>query len=92
MTLLENDIERSAAWLRTNLPWTLHLDEVRQAALINMTFNLGAKIDGFVHFLTKLRSEDFEGASAEGLNSHWAQQVGDRAQRLMTQIRTGEWT
>lgn len=90
--LLDNDIERASAWLRTNLPWTLYLDEVRNAALVNMCFNLGpGNLQGFVHFLAKLQAQDWSGASAEMLNSQWAKQVGPRADRLAKQIETGEW-
>ncbi len=90
--LLANDIERALAWLRTHLPWTLELDEIRQAALANMVFNMGGqKLEGFVQFLAKLKAQDFEGAAKEMLNSLWAKQVGDRAERLAEQIRTGQW-
>lgn len=89
--LLDNDIERASAWLRTNLPWSLNLDEVRHAALVNMAFNLGGRLEGFVHFLAKMQAGDYAGAATEGRNSLWAKQVGDRAERIMRQIETGEW-
>ena len=91
INLLGNDIERASAFLRTQLPWTLSLDEVRRAALINMAFNMGGKLMGFAHFLQKLQAGDFVGAAKEMLDSLWAQEVGDRAQRLAKQIETGEW-
>jgi len=89
--LLQYDLDRIRAFVRTHFPWSLNLDEVRLAAFTNMAFNLQGHLDGFVHFLAKMQAGDFEGAAEEGLKSRWAEQVGDRADRLMKQIRTGEW-
>jgi lysozyme len=89
--LLANDIERAAAWVRTNLPWTLALDEVRQAALKNMAFNLGSRLGEFRKFLAHLEAREYEQAAKEMTDSVWATQTGPRAQRLAEQIRSGEW-
>ena len=40
--LLQNDIQRAVTQLKERFPWTLELDEVRFAALINFTFNIGS--------------------------------------------------
>src|SRR5690348_5514883 len=56
LTLLQNDIDRAGAWLRTNLPWTLSLDEIRRAALTNMAFNLGGRLGEFRKFLAHLQA------------------------------------
>jgi lysozyme len=93
MTLLENDIENASAMLRTRLPWTINLDDVRRAALINMTFNMGiGGLLGFRKFLAALEAGDYRAASAEMMDSTWYKQVGDRAHRLSVQIESGEWT
>jgi lysozyme len=89
--LLRNDIDRASAWLRTHFPWTLALDEVRRAALVNMAFNLGGRLEGFVQLLARLEAGDYESAAKEMLDSAWAHQVGPRAVRLAEQIRTGNW-
>ena len=91
LTLLQADIERASRWLRANLPWVSGLDEVRQAAMINMAFNLGSRVYEFAQFLRKLQSGDYESAASEMLDSLWASQVGPRADRLAQQIRTGQW-
>jgi len=91
LTLLETDIDRASAWVRTQLPWSLNLNEARQAALVNMAFNMGERLTTFAQFLRKLQAEDYAGAAAEMLDSLWAKQVGDRAHRLASQIETGEW-
>lgn len=90
--LLRNRIAIAKANLAQKLPWTAALDDVRLAALVNMTFNLG--IEGllkFEHFLAALQAKDWQRAAAEMLNSLWVEQVGDRARRLAEQIKTGVW-
>ncbi|MBV8807963.1 MAG: hypothetical protein JO033_04760 [Acidobacteriaceae bacterium] len=91
MYLLQNRAERTAAWVRTHLPWSLALDDVRLAALNNMAYNIDGKLEQFVQFLAKLKAGDYQGAAEEMLNSLWARQVGARAHRLSEQIRTGVW-
>jgi len=93
MTLLANDIDHASAQLRSKLPWTISLDEVRQAALINMAFNMGiGGLLGFRKFLAALEAGDYKTAAEEMMSSLWYKQVGDRAHRLSVQIETGEWT
>ena len=81
-----------SALLTRNLPWFSGLDTVRQAALINMAYNLGwAHLVGFHNFLSYMQQGDWTNASKEMLNSAWASQVGARAQRLSQQVLTGQW-
>ena len=89
--LLDADIEVAKAFLRTHFPWTLSLDQIRLAALVNMSFNLRGNLEGFHVFLAKLQAGDYQGAAAAGRDSLWHKQTGDRAERLMRQIETGEW-
>jgi lysozyme len=90
--LLVNDIANATARLEETFPWTAGLDEVRRAALLNMTFNMGIRgLSQFQNFLAAMRTGDWESARNEMLNSRWAQQVGARAQRLAIQIETGVW-
>lgn len=90
--LLANDITQARANLAAAIPWTSRLDEIRLAALINMTFNMG--IGGlleFKNFLGLLEKGDYHGAAKEMVNSKWAEQVAARAWRLAVQIESGEW-
>lgn len=90
--LLRSRIADKTAELFQKLPWVAQLDAVRQSALVNMAFNLG--VDGllkFEHFLAALQAKDWQMAAAEMLNSLWHKQVGERADRLAEQIRTGVW-
>lgn len=89
--MLKNDIVKVRAQC-DQLSWFNTMDYPRQAAIMNMCFNLGyAGLLHFTHMLSALQNRDWETAAAEMMNSAWAKQVGDRATRLAQQIRTGEW-
>ena len=92
-TILEDDVAVAYETLTTRLPWVTTLSDARRGAFINLTFNMG--IDGLLGFPKMLRAAqagDWETAAAELLNSRYAKQVGDRAQRLATQLKTDTWT
>lgn len=92
MLLLNNDIAKATEAVRTHIPWANELDEARFGALVNMAFNLG--IGGLLQFkntLAHLKAGRYEDAAREMLKSKWAQQVGPRADRLSTQVKTGVW-
>ena len=90
--LLLHDIEEAERQLAAHFPWTQDLDEVRLAALINFTFNVGIGTVGkFVNAMALLRDGNYDMAADEFLNSRWAKQVGQRAIDVTDQIRTGEW-
>jgi len=92
LALLANDIQNARNHLEQYLPWAGGLDEVREAALVNMCFNMGiGGLMNFRKFLAALQAGDYKTAAAEMLDSLWAQQVGPRAQRLALQIETGFW-
>ncbi len=89
--LLDNDIARVRLEL-ARFHWFTNLDTVRQAAIINMGFNLGlGGLLGFRQMIAALERQDWDGAAAAMLDSRWAEQVGMRAQRLANQVRSGEW-
>lgn len=90
--LLQNDIQRAVGQLKERFPWTLELDEVRFAALINFTFNVGiGTVSKFVNAMALLKGKKYDMAADEFLKSRWAEQVGQRAVDVTEQIRTGEW-
>lgn len=79
------------------IPVWEELDEVRQATVVNMVFNLGA---GFItpksvaywpRFNAALGRKDFLSAAYQMERSKWRKQVGPRADELIFQMRTGEW-
>jgi lysozyme len=89
--LLTNRVERAQTFIHTHFPWAASLDEVRLAVLENMTYNLGGRILQFKNTLALIEQGNYEKASEEMLQSVWAKQVGERAQRLSKQLKTGEW-
>jgi lysozyme len=89
--LLRRKAEEKNLWLAATLPWTSQLDEVRRTVLQNMSYNLGAKLLQFKNTLTLVQAGKYEEASVEMLKSLWAKQVGDRANRLAEQMKTGVW-
>src|SRR3972149_4362675 len=90
--LLSNDIDRKQAELLRRAPWVANLDPVRFGALLAMAFQLGVDgLLGFSNTLAMLKDGDYPGAAAGMLQSRWAGQTPERAQRIAKQIVTGEW-
>ena len=90
--IFQDDLATAERELQADLPWTTSLDDVRYGALVNLTFNLGiAGLEKFRLMLAALIHGDFNEAAAQLLNSAYTDEVGARAQRLATQIRTGVW-
>ncbi|KVH78369.1 lysozyme [Burkholderia ubonensis] len=87
--MYQNDIAETEAWLDRSLPWWQSLDPVRQRVMMNMAFNMQAKLLGFRNFLAAAQRRDWNTAAAEMLDSLWARQVGARATRLAAMMRSG---
>lgn len=88
-----SDIAHARDGCRVHLnPWFDQLDEVRQAVLIAMAFQLG--IHGlleFVQFLGAMRDQRWHAAAGEMLDSKWAKKDSPaRARRAARAIETGE--
>jgi lysozyme len=89
--LLRGDIALVRSEMDKHIPWWRDLDPVRRRVLENMCFNLGwPKLAGFKNTLAAIKAHDWERAAVGMLASLWAQQVGARAQRLATMMRTGK--
>ncbi|MCB0344596.1 MAG: glycoside hydrolase family protein [Bdellovibrionales bacterium] len=68
--------------------WYQNLSDNRRVVLVDMCFNLGlTRLRKFERMFGALRSGDFEAAAVEMLDSHWANQVGERAIRLSEMMR-----
>lgn len=90
--LLNNDIDKREAELLMRAPWMANLDPARFGALLNMAFQMGVDgLLGFENSLALLRAGDYPGAAAGVLQSKWATQTPERAQRISKQIATGVW-
>lgn len=71
-------------------PTWVQLTPARQTVLRDMAFNLGrAGLEEFYRMYQALAREDYALAAVEMLDSRWARQVGQRAQRLARQMETG---
>ena len=89
--ILGEDICSAAADLDHNIPWWRLLDPVRQRVLLNMAFNLGwPKFSQFARLFSAVNQHRWDDAALEMIASRWAVQVGDRAKRLETMMRTGQ--
>lgn len=90
--LVMNRVALKIAELDEHLPWWRTLDDVRQAVLANMCFNLGIlNLLEFKRTLGLIKDGNYDAASEAMLESKWASQVGARAHRLSVMMRTGEW-
>ena len=89
--LLANDIAAEERELLRALPWVANLDEVRQRVLLDMAFNMGVVgLLAFKRTLATIQAGDYQRAAAMMLDSKWAGQVGQRAERLSRMMATGK--
>lgn len=89
--LLDNDLKACENVCQYTFPWFEKLNILRQGIIIEMVFNLG--IIGFLGFKKMIKAlsiQDFAGASQEMIDSRWAKQVGQRANRLSLMMKTGK--
>ena len=89
--LLANDIAAMERELQHALPWVATLDEVRQRVLVDMAFNLGiVGLLAFKRTLGAIAAGQYQQAATMMLDSKWARQVGQRAERLSRMMATGK--
>ena len=85
--LLRNDIERTIAECK-RWGWFDDLDPPRQSVVVQLCFQLGyPRLAGFNRMLFALSRQDYETAAIELLDSRFATQVPERANRLADQMR-----
>lgn len=88
--LVSNDIDRVISSLNHLMPWWQQMTEPRQRVLANMAFNMGMeKLRGFKNALAFMQEGKYNSAADEMLDSVWAKQVGNRANRLAQIMRDG---
>lgn len=86
-TLFENDLDR-AYGIASQYVYFDELDPARQAALMDMAFQLGvAGLAGFKKMHRALAEGNFELAAAEALDSLWANQTPSRAEKIAGILR-----
>ena len=88
--LLVNHLDRITRRLKQEDFYT-SLSLCRKSVLQQMAYQLG--FDGLLKFkkmIASLKGQDYERAAQEMLDSLWAKQTPGRAERLATQMKTGE--
>lgn len=90
--LLSNDITRALQDART-FPFFEQLSEVRQNALVELTFSMGLPtLRQFRRMLAALSARNYDKAAVELKDSRWFEQVGPvRGNRIMRMIQEGKW-
>lgn len=79
LALLQHDISTATNECLHAFPWFADLTEGRQAAMVNLCFNMGlTKLGKFVRFLSAMELGNYDTAANHLLDSLWAQQVGSR--------------
>ena len=88
--MLETDINIIISELNDAFPWWNDLSENRRIALADLAFNLGMpKLKAFKKCLQYLEGGDYENSAIELLDSNYAKQVTNRANRNAELIREG---
>lgn len=83
-------MEAAYSLIRNNC-WNT-IGEVRQAAIIDMCFQMGKKgVSEFVQMLLALQCMDYERAAREIMASQYATQAPTRALRNAKMVKTGIW-
>jgi GH24 family phage-related lysozyme (muramidase) len=73
-------------------PHFAELNDVRQAVLISMTFQLGTKPLHWPNFMAAMEARDYEKAAVAGRDSDWWRvQTHARAERQMLMLASGQW-
>lgn len=90
--MLANDVAEAVGECRRLIRGFDALAEARQEVLVNMMFNMGyTRLAGFKKMLVAVQAGNWREAASQMLDSKWADQVGDRADRLADAMRTGSW-
>ena len=90
--LLQNDIDRVISELESEYDWFSDLDDIRQDAMIDISFNLGqTRLRAFKKALSAMSEGDWDNAADQFMDSRWSDQVGIRAKNLTNMIRSGAY-
>ncbi len=90
--LFQSDLTRTKNYLVNGLSWFGDLDEVRQAVLIGMCYNMGwGALSKFTNTLELIRTESWTAASVAMLDSLWARQLPSRSEKYANMMLSGLW-
>ena len=86
--MLFNDIERVMKELEDIFDDFDIFSETRKIALIDMIFNLGlTRFLKFKKMIAAIKEENWNKAADEAMDSRWYNQVGRRAEKVVSQLR-----
>ncbi len=89
--MLQTDMHKVIQQMTSVAEWQ-GISDVRQNVLLEMSYNLGFQgLQSFHRMWAAIRREEYNSAADEMMNSKWARQVGNRAVKLSTMMRSGEW-
>lgn len=85
--------DSAEAWaIAARFPHYSELNDVRQAVLISMAFQLGTKPLHWSHFMASLEARDYVKAAVAGRDSDWWRvQTHARAERAMRMLESSKW-
>jgi lysozyme len=91
--LLDHDIDRAITELVSRYSWFADQDPVRQAAMVELEFNMGPEsFGGFHNTLKAWREKDYPKVAAGLRASKWFKQVQpSRSARIIQMVEHGEW-
>src|SRR2546430_13897333 len=81
-----------ARTVASEFPHYAEMNEVRQAVLVSLAFQLGTKPLHWPNFMAALEAKDFTAAAAAGRDTDWWRaQTPARAEREMVMLASGNW-
>lgn len=95
-SIFNKDVSKAISGIQSNSvlsPVFNGLDDIRQAALINMVFQMGvAGVAGFSNSLKLIQAKSWDEAATNLAKSRWYTQTTNRAKRVISTMRTGTWS
>lgn len=86
------DFAHARDGIAVHWPAIRSLDEVRQAYVVSMAFQMGVSgVLGWPHTLAYLAAGDWPNAAAGVRSSKWYSQTSTRAERCARAFETGQW-
>jgi len=90
--LFYNDVKECESYLIKKYEWFEDLTDARQAALIDLCFNLGpTSFSKFKKMISAIEENNYIDAAKELLDSKYSSQVGQRAQDLANLLIVGKF-
>jgi len=87
--LFFSDVAEAERIVNSLITYEGYISDARRRALVNMAFNLGPRLGLFKKFIGHVNAGKWAAAAFEMTNSKWAEQVGNRAERLRDMIDRG---